>query len=193
MTIAGTSARLTKSITATLLAVLENDGLLSADDTVAALLREVEASDGWGACTLHHLLTHTAGAAANFPSRVQSVWPETPGELVAARRRFVADVLAREPESPCGERFAYSNVGYTIAGHIAETVTGRAYESLLRERVFATARPRERRLRSAAGRRPEPGADRASPPLALVSTAHGPVRDARRQLAGDGSPRARYT
>ena len=128
---------ITKSMTATLLAVLEDEELLSADDTVAALLPEVEMSEGWGACTLHHLLTHTAGAPANFPSRVQSVWPETPGELVAARRRFVADVLAREPESPCGERFAYSNVGYTIAGHIAETVAGKAYESLLRERVFA--------------------------------------------------------
>ena len=128
---------ITKSMTATLLAVLEDDGLLSADDTVAALLPEVETSDGWGACTLHHLLTHSAGAPSNFPRRVQSVWPETPGELVAARRRFVADVLAREPESPCGERFAYSNVGYTIAGHIAETVAGKAYESLLRERVFA--------------------------------------------------------
>ena len=33
--------------------------------------------------------------------------------------RFVADVLAREPETPCGERFSYSNVGYTIAGHIS--------------------------------------------------------------------------
>ena len=127
----------TKSMTATLLAVLEDDGLLSADDTVAALLPEFEVSDGWAACTLDHLLTHTAGAPANFPRSVQSVWPETPGELVAARRRFIAPVLAREPESPCGERFAYSNVGYTIAGHIAETMAGDAYESLLRERVFA--------------------------------------------------------
>ena len=127
----------TKSMTATLLAVLEDDGLLSADDTVAALLPEFEVSDGWEACTLDHLLTHTAGAPANFPRSVQSVWPETPGELVAARRRFIAPVLAREPESPCGERFAYSNVGYTIAGHIAETMAGDAYESLLRERVFA--------------------------------------------------------
>ena len=42
---------ITKSMTATLLAVLEDDGLLSADDTVAALLPEVETSDGWGACT----------------------------------------------------------------------------------------------------------------------------------------------
>ncbi len=127
---------ITKSMTATLLAVLEDDGLLSAGDTVSALLPEVEVADGWGACTLHHLLTHTAGAPANFPSKVQSVWPDTAGELVAARRRFVAGALAKEPESPCGERFAYSNVGYTIAGHIAETVAGKPYESLLQERVF---------------------------------------------------------
>jgi CubicO group peptidase (beta-lactamase class C family) len=128
---------ITKSMTATLLAVLEDDGLLSADDTVAALLPEVDVSEGWRGCTLHHLLTHTGGAPENFPSKVQSVWPETPEELVAARRRFVADVLAKEPACHCGERFAYSNVGYTIAGHIAETVAGKAYESLLRERVFA--------------------------------------------------------
>ena len=127
---------ITKSMTATLLAVLENDGLLSADDTVSALLPEVELADGWGGCTLHHLLTHTAGAPADFPTRVQSIWPENPEELVAARRRFVADILAKEPASPCGERFAYSNVGYTIAGHIAETVAGKPYESLLQERVF---------------------------------------------------------
>ncbi len=48
-----------------------------------------------------------------------------------------ADALAAEPESPCGERFLYSNVGYTIAGHIAETIAGEPYESLLQDRVFA--------------------------------------------------------
>ena len=175
-----------KSMTATLLAVLEDDGLLSADDTVAALLPEFEVSAGWGACTLDHLLTHTAGAPANFPRSVQSVRPETPGELVAARRRFIAPVLARAPESPCGERFAYSNVGYTIAGHIAEDgCRGGLRIAAARARV-RTARPRQRRFRSAARRCPGPGADRASG-RAGFSTAHGSVRGARRQLAGDGS------
>ncbi len=128
---------ITKSMTATLLAVLEGEGRLSLDDPLRALLPDVYMAGGWGACTLHHLLTHTAGARANFPHRMQRVWPATPEELVAARRRFIADVLAKEPRSPCGERFAYSNVGYTIAGHIAETVAGRPYEALLQERVFA--------------------------------------------------------
>ena len=151
----------TKSMTATLLAVLEDDGLLSADDTVAALLPEFEVSDGWAACTLDHLLTHTAGAPANFPRSVQSVWPETPGELVAARRRFIAPVLAREPESPCGERFAYSNVGYRWPA----TPTNRCCASACSHRSASPAPVSVRRK-------------------AMPRTRS---RGARRQLAGDGS------
>ena len=128
---------ITKSMTATLLAVLEDDGRLSREDTLPALLPDMPMAGGWDACTLHHLLTHTAGTRANFPVRVRRVWPDTALELVAARRRCIADVLHKKPRSPCGTRFAYSNVGYTIAGHIAETVTGEPYETLLQERVFA--------------------------------------------------------
>ncbi len=128
---------ITKSMTATLLAVLEEDGLLSADDAITVLLPDVGMADGRSACTLEHLMTHTAGVAANFPLQFQDVWPETAEELVAERRRLVADALAEEPESPCGERFLYSNVGYTAAGHIAETVAREPYEALLQNRVFA--------------------------------------------------------
>ena len=128
---------ITKSMTATLLAVLEEDGLLSADDALTALLPEVEMADGRSACTPAHLMTHTAAVAANFPAESQDVWPETAEELVAERRRFVADALAGEPESPCGERFLYSNVGYTAAGHVAETIAGEPYETLIQDRVFA--------------------------------------------------------
>ena len=126
-----------KSMTATLLAVLQDDGLLSGDDVLTVLLPDVAMADGWSTCTLDHLLTHTAGVVANFPNEFQDVWPETAEELVVERRRFIADVLVEEPESPCGERFLYSNVGYTIAGHIAETIAGEPYETLIQNRVFA--------------------------------------------------------
>ena len=127
---------ITKSMTATLLAVLEDDGRLAVNDRLPALLPDVEMAGGWSACTLHHLLTHTAGARANFPLAALRVWPDTAEELVLARRRFVAGVLARDPKSPCGKRFLYSNVGYTIAGHIAESACGAPYETLMQERVF---------------------------------------------------------
>ena len=91
---------ITKSMTATLLAVLEDDGQLSLHDTLPALLPDVEMADGWGGCTLHHLLTHTAGAPVNFPMKVQSVWPDSAEQLVAARRRFIAAVLAKPPATP---------------------------------------------------------------------------------------------
>ena len=142
----------TKSMPATLLAALEEDGLLSSDDPLPALLPDVEMAAGWRACTLHHLLTHTAGARANLP-RYWNVWPDTAAELAAERRRAVAAMLAEEPESPCGERYAYSNVGYTVAGHVAETVAGAPYETLMRNRVFA--------------------------PLALTSAGFGPPRGER--------------
>lgn len=56
---------ITKSMTATLLAVLEDDGRLSRDDTLPALLPDMPMAGGWDACTLHHLLTHTAGVRAS--------------------------------------------------------------------------------------------------------------------------------
>ena len=127
---------ITKSMTATLLAVLEDDSRLSVNDPLPALLPDVEMAGGWRACALRHLLTHTAGAPANFLLAALMVWPDTAEDLVLARHRFIARVLAQEPKSPCGERFAYSNVGYTIAGHIAETDCGAPYETLMRDHVF---------------------------------------------------------
>ena len=127
---------ITKSMTATLLAVLQEDGLLSADDGLPVLLPDIEMAGGWSACTLQHLLTHTSGAPRDFPIESRQVWPDTAEELVAERRRFIADVFAEEPETPCGESFAYSNVGYTIAGHIAESIAGEPYQALIQNRVF---------------------------------------------------------
>ena len=125
-----------KSMTATLIAVLEHEGKLSIDNAMLELLPDIEMAAGWRPCTLQNLLTHTAGAPANFPMKVLKVWPDTAEELVAARRRFIAEILAEEPESPCGERYSYSNVGYTIVGHIAETIAGVPYETLIAQKVF---------------------------------------------------------
>ena len=88
---------ITKSMTATLLAVLVDDGRLTGYETLTALLPDIEMDDGWGACTLHHLLTHTAGAPTNFTNDFQDVWPDTLEELVAERRRFAAAEFAGEP------------------------------------------------------------------------------------------------
>ena len=84
-----------KSMTATLMAVLEREGQLSFDTALPELLPGIEMADGWRPCTLQHLLTHTAGAPANFPWKVLKVWPDSAEELVAARRRY-------HRRDPCG-------------------------------------------------------------------------------------------
>lgn len=40
------------------------------------------------------------------------------------------------PQSTPGEKAIYSNAGYAIAGHMAEKVTGQAWEDLLRDKLF---------------------------------------------------------
>ena len=53
----------------------------------------------------------------------------------------LADVLARNPASRRvrwrpGTRMSYSNPGYGVAGYVLEQVTGRPYDSVIRERIF---------------------------------------------------------
>ena len=45
-------------------------------------------------------------------------------------------MLAEKPANPPGEKYAYSNVGYTIAGAMAEKATGATWEDLVKREVF---------------------------------------------------------
>ena len=45
-------------------------------------------------------------------------------------------MIAEKPAYPPGEKYAYSNVGYTIAGAMAEKVTGATWEDLVKREVF---------------------------------------------------------
>jgi CubicO group peptidase (beta-lactamase class C family) len=55
--------------------------------------------------------------------------------LRAQRRRLVAEYLAMPPDSARGT-YEYANAGFVVAGAMLEEVTGRAWEDLMRERVF---------------------------------------------------------
>jgi CubicO group peptidase (beta-lactamase class C family) len=62
--------------------------------------------------------------------------PELGSECTRERRKAVIDVLGEKPAHPPGEKFAYSNVGYTIAGAMAESATGMSWENLVKREVF---------------------------------------------------------
>ena len=109
---------------AAIVAMQEVDaGRLDLHVSVNELLPWLALPEPFGAITLHHLLTHTAG--------LQTGTEDAPGFAGALHllRSFPAT-------SPPGERYRYSNDGYKIVGAVLEAVTGSAIHEVLRDRLL---------------------------------------------------------
>jgi CubicO group peptidase (beta-lactamase class C family) len=59
-----------------------------------------------------------------------------PGTLPQQRLKIARQALSRPPRIPPDTKHYYSNVGYVLAGAVLEQLTGRAWEELMRERLF---------------------------------------------------------
>ena len=122
----------TKQFTGAAILKLEMQGKLKTSEPIGKYLPGVPA-DKTG-ITIHHLLTHTAG----FPGDLGG-GDEEPIE----RDVLVAKVLAAPLASAPGERFEYSNEGYSLAGAIVERLSGQGYELFVREQLFLPAGMRD--------------------------------------------------
>jgi len=128
---------ITKSFTATMIARLVEKGELSWNSSIIEIFPEVNGLNaGWHKVTLEHLLTHTSGATANFPFWFIFKKPSKESERKIARKSAVVNILQNSPETTPGSSFTYSNVGYTIAGAMAEKKTGLTWEKLIIQEVF---------------------------------------------------------
>jgi CubicO group peptidase (beta-lactamase class C family) len=128
----------TKSMTATLAAMLVEDGQIAWTTTIDAVFPELADAmePAWQRVTLAHLLTHRAGLPTAPPDNLwRNAWRAI-GTPTEQRREFVQGLLLRRPESAPGEKFTYSNQGYAIAGAMLERATGQPWETLMRERLF---------------------------------------------------------
>jgi CubicO group peptidase (beta-lactamase class C family) len=132
----------TKAMTATLIAVLIEQGKLRWDATLAELLPDLSADmrPAFREVTLRHLLAHRAGLPA-----ANSSWPRgtsfrdvhgLPGAPMQQRFAYARLMLRQEPVAAPGQKYLYSNAGYAIAGTIAEQVTGTPYETLMQKMLF---------------------------------------------------------
>jgi CubicO group peptidase (beta-lactamase class C family) len=128
---------ITKSVTATMIARLVEKEKMTWSMTVGECFGEAAIHADWQAVTLNELLTHTSGAPANFPVRVQFKRPPEGRERMDARREAVLAILKKKPGSKPGESFKYSNVGFTVAGAMAEKETETSWEDLVRKEVIA--------------------------------------------------------
>jgi CubicO group peptidase (beta-lactamase class C family) len=129
----------TKAMTALLCGILVDEGKLKWNQTLGKTFPELKKSmhRQYQDVTLEQLLTHRGGAPGAIEK--DDLWGQLwqhKGSPTSARRLLVQGVTAKPPEAAPGEKFIYSNAGYSIAGYMAEKVTGKSWESLMRDKIF---------------------------------------------------------
>lgn len=122
-----------KQFTAVAILQLQERGKLKVSDPICRYLETCPQS--WQGITLHHLLTHTSGIP-NFTSLPG--WDEKLAMLSYPRPELVALFRDLPLDFAPGEKFDYSNSGYTLLGVITERVSGQRYEQYLQENIFKT-------------------------------------------------------
>lgn len=117
-----------KQITAAGIMLLVEDGKINLDEKISKYLPNTPES--WKDVTTRHLLTHTSG--------IKSYTGLTGYELSKrlTRDEFIKQLSAEPLDFPTGDKYTYSNSGYSLLGYIIETVSGKSYWDFMRERIF---------------------------------------------------------
>ena len=125
----------TKSLNATLVATLVDEGKLRWDEPIEELFPDWPVHRQLRRVTLAQLLQHRSGIAGFRGSAEFEEAPRLYGDASAQRTQFVQWLVAHKPAGEVGA-YLYSNAGVTVAAAAAERVTGKPWETLMRERVF---------------------------------------------------------
>src|SRR5206468_1836196 len=134
----------TKAMTATLVAMLVEEGKLNWTTTLGELFADTvkPMHPAWEKVTLRQVLAHRAGLRFE-PDGLAQVFKELVrplrarlGTLPQQRLEIARQALSRPPGIAPDTKYWYSNVGYVLAGAVLEQLTGRAWEELMRERLF---------------------------------------------------------
>jgi len=119
---------ITKQFTAAAIMKLQEAGRLSVDDTLDKFFDDVP--DDKARISLHHLLTHTSGLEPFLGDDF---------DTTATRAWIIRAALGSELSSLPGERYEYSNVGYSLLAAVIEIVSERSYEEFLVEEILKPA------------------------------------------------------
>jgi len=130
----------TKAFTALLAAMLVEEGKLTWHTTIGEVFPEFseDMDKGVRQVTLEQLLSHTSGIPTDN-EEIFNVYKEAmlqEGNLDEMRywlvKKWVKKPLTFQP----GSQFAYSNMGYTIAGAMIEKKAKKTWDELIVERIF---------------------------------------------------------
>src|SRR5258706_1666186 len=132
----------TKAMTATLVAMLVEEGKLNWSTTLGELFADTVKPMhlAWEKVTLRQVLSHRASLRLEPDGQGVAELVRPPrarlGTLPQQRLEIAREALSRPPGIPPDTKYWYSNVGYVLAGAVLEQLTGRAWEELMRERLF---------------------------------------------------------
>jgi CubicO group peptidase (beta-lactamase class C family) len=125
----------TKAMTAVVIASLIEQGRLKWESTIEEVFPELAADfqPEMKKVTLLQLLSHRSGLPANI------VWGliSTQVPIQQQRQSAVRALSSLKLKSAPGSAYEYSNLGYVVAGAMAEKVTGLPWENLITDTVFA--------------------------------------------------------
>lgn len=125
-------ASITKSMTATAIMQLVEEGEIKLNDPVRKHLRSYPKKEK-GTVRIHHLLTHTSGMRHYLGKENRPFTHyDTLEDAVAV---FQGRRLAFAP----GYRYLYTTYGYTLLGAVIESASGQTYEEYMRERIWGPA------------------------------------------------------
>jgi D-alanyl-D-alanine carboxypeptidase len=122
-------ASISKQFTAAALLMLEDEGKLSLDDTVAKWIPGITGGDK---IKLRQLLSHTSG--------LQDYWPQDYSFAAMAKPTTPQGIVDRWAKRPLdfepGAQWQYSNTGYVVAGLVVEKAAGKSLLAYLQDKIF---------------------------------------------------------
>jgi D-alanyl-D-alanine carboxypeptidase len=159
----------TKQFTCACILLLAEDGKLSIDDKVSKYEPKLTGS---GDISLHDLMTHVSGYPDFYPLDFVDRRLLKPIQTEALLAEYAGDKLDFAP----GERWSYSNTGYTLLGHIVARVSGKPFGQFLKERILDPVGMTHSAF--------EPGPDMKAKTRGYTSFALGPLEPAEPEADG---------
>ena len=134
---------MTKTFTATLAVQLQQEGILSLDESVTKFLPELKNSVfDKNNITLHHLLTHTSGISefslSTYISQMFSIiftGKSQISEYEYDTEKFLNYISTLKLKNSPGSTWMYSNLGFGLVGKVLERMTGNSYDDLVKTRI----------------------------------------------------------
>jgi len=123
-------ASISKTFTAVAILQMRDAGALSLDDPASRYLDWFDLKyESAPEITIRNLLTHTSGLPRDSHN---PMWTECDAP---AWDEFIEALKARPPTRPPYDKFAYSNVGYSLLGGIIEQVSGESWADYLQRHI----------------------------------------------------------